>query len=156
MLVVVSIVWCIEVPVSETHLEKLQKSWFVQFYEWRDSLPKQSGLYLFWLDILNIVNHLNIWICRTSTDSFFRTLSRRTRSYVDSLDLWGFPYKSINCEEAHPSREASTKKCSTYRSPVYPGEGALIQEICEADVRSVWVCQGGQGILYHQSNLFLL
>jgi len=35
----------------------------------------------------------------------------------------------------------------THRSPVYPGEGALIQEVCETDVGSVWVCQGGQGIL---------
>jgi len=35
----------------------------------------------------------------------------------------------------------------THRSPVYPGEGALIKEVCEADVGSVWVGQGGQGIL---------
>jgi len=35
----------------------------------------------------------------------------------------------------------------TQRCPIYPGKGPLIEEICEADVSSVWVCQGGQGIL---------
>merc|ERR1719376_1280652 len=37
--------------------------------------------------------------------------------------------------------------CETRRCPVHPGECALIQEVCEPDVRSIWVCQGGQGIL---------
>jgi len=35
----------------------------------------------------------------------------------------------------------------THRCSIYPGEGPLIEEICEPDVGSVWVCQGGQGIL---------
>jgi len=37
--------------------------------------------------------------------------------------------------------------CEAHRCSIHPGEGALIEEVCKADVSSVWVCQGGQGIL---------
>jgi len=44
-------------------------------------------------------------------------------------------------------RSIEVPVCETHRCAIHPGKGALIEEVCQADVSSIRVCQGGQGIL---------
>jgi len=45
-------------------------------------------------------------------------------------------------------RSIEVPVCEAHRCPIHPCKGALIEEVCEADVSSVRVGQGGHGILF--------
>ena len=65
------------------------------------------------------------------------------------MNLWSI------CQRALAHSAWSEALSLTHSSAINPGKGALVQEVGQPDVSSVWVGEGGKRILWNLS-MFLL